>query len=224
MKKCEHCNVTVNTQNSTCPLCFQELTNIENSKDGNDMFKTREVKKDLKHKSLLYKIFIFISIIATTVCVLTNLMTQILPLWSLIVIIGIVYCWVLIRHTILSERSIFEKLFLQVGVILALLFACEWVSNGSKWMVDYVAPSISIAVILVLFILSQALKYHKGLLAFFIMTCLLTLISGFILIFKASTFNLLNIIAVVIGAISILGMIIFNWNVLKTEFSKKFHV
>ena len=162
MKKCEHCGVEVNTENTNCPLCFLELNEIENSKKSTDIFKPRVAENNKKNKSVLYKIFLFISIIAITVCVVTNLMTQIFPLWSLVVTIGIIYCWVLIYHTILSERSIFEKLFLQIGVIVGLLFTCEWISDGAKWMVDYVIPSISMAVILVLFILSQALKYHRG--------------------------------------------------------------
>lgn len=224
MKKCEHCGVEVNTENTNCPLCFLELNEIENSKKSTDIFKPRLAENNKKNKSVLYKIFLFISIIAITVCVVTNLMTQIFPLWSLVVTIGIIYCWVLIYHTILSERSIFEKLFLQIGVIVGLLFTCEWISDGAKWMVDYVIPSISMAVILVLFILSQALKYHRGVLAFFIMTIILTIISACLLIFKVTTFNLLNIITIILGSVAILGMLLFSGNVLKTEFSKKFHV
>ena len=59
----------------------------------------------------LLVIFLFISIVSSAVCLTVNLMTSFLPFWSLIVIIGIVYCWVLIVHTILSRRSIFEKIF-----------------------------------------------------------------------------------------------------------------
>ncbi len=223
MKRCEHCNVDVNTNHGTCPLCFGTLTEV-NNKPGLDPFKEKEDVVENKSKQILFKLFLYLSIIAVGVCVIINLMTEPLPLWSLIVAIGVLYCWVLIYHTIISKRSIFEKLFLQIGIIVGLLFVCEWVSGGEKWMVDYAMPSISMAVMLVLFVLAQTLKYHKGLLAFFIMTFILTLISGILLLCKVPTFNLLNIITICAGVTALVGMIMFKGSILKKEFSKKFHV
>ncbi|HBP43811.1 MAG TPA: hypothetical protein DD621_04000 [Clostridiales bacterium] len=223
MKRCEHCNVDVATTHDTCPLCFRELVDI-GGRETPDLFKEKQPKPVIKHRVLLIKIFLFLSIIAAVACLTVNLMVKPIPMWSLVVIVSILYCWVLICHTILSERSIFEKLLLQIGVVVGLLFLCEWVAAGGKWMVDYVIPAISMSAILVLFILSQALKYHKGVLSFFIMTIILVLLSGALLLFKATSFKLLNIIVLLEGALSLLGMILFSGGVLKTEFSKKFHV
>ena len=223
MKRCEHCNVDVATTHDTCPLCFRELVDI-GGRETPDLFKEKQPKPVIKHRVLLIKIFLFLSIIAAASCLTVNLMVKPIPMWSLVVIVSILYCWVLICHTILSERSIFEKLLLQIGVVVGLLFLCEWVAAGGKWMVDYVIPAISMSAILVLFILSQALKYHKGVLSFFIMTIILVLLSGALLLFKATSFKLLNIIVLLEGALSLLGMILFSGGVLKTEFSKKFHV
>ena len=153
MKKCENCGVTVKTNHNICPLCNRQLEVVDNKKiQGADPFTPYEKLITDKSSEILYKIFLFISIIASAVCLTINLMTSFLPFWSLIVIIAIIYCWVLVVHTILSRRSVFEKIFLQVGVIVALLFVCEWVSSSDKWMVNYVIPSMSMLVILVLFI------------------------------------------------------------------------
>lgn len=223
MKKCTNCNVTVNTEYNTCPLCFKELTEAEG--EINEIFKHREnIETKKPKKPLLFKIFLFLSVITTIVCLVTNLMVAPFPLWSLVVIISIIYIWILIAHTIVSKRSIFEKLLLQIGTVIGLLFACEWISNGKNWMVDYVIPSISIAIIVVLFILSLSLKNHKGLLAFFIMNVVLTLLSGILLICKVPTFNLINLITVIIGGVSILGSLLFSGHALKIELSKKFHI
>lgn len=225
MKKCENCGVTVKTHHNICPLCNRQLEVVDNKKiQGADPFTPYEKLITDKSSEILYKIFLFISIIASAVCLTINLMTSFLPFWSLIVIIAIIYCWVLVVHTILSRRSIFEKIFLQVGVIVALLFVCEWVSSSDKWMVNYVIPSMSMLVILVLFILSQSLKYHKGLLAFFIITCILTALSGILLLCDVPDFALLNVITVLSGGSGIVGMLLFSGSALKTEFSKKFHV
>ena len=41
MKRCEQCNVDVNTNHNTCPLCFGTLTEV-NKKPGTDPFKQNE--------------------------------------------------------------------------------------------------------------------------------------------------------------------------------------
>ena len=223
MKKCSKCNVTVNTNYKTCPLCYNELT--ETKGEVNELFKQRELEpKKPSVKKVLKKLFLFLSIIAIIVCVTINLMVKVFPLWSLLVVLGILYVWILIVHTIISKRNIFEKLFLQIGTIIGLLFACQWISDGRQWMVDYVIPCISMAVMLVLFILCLRLKNHQGLVSFFIMNIILTLLSGILLICKVPDFSLLNIITCIIGCVSFLGVILFSGSALKTEFGKKFHV
>lgn len=223
MKKCEHCKVNVNTEYSTCPLCFRELTETE-GRPSKDLFKPKVENVKNEHKEILIKIFLFLSIIVTVACLLTNLLTRVYLLWSLLVIIAVFYCWVLVGHTILSKRSILEKLILQIGTIIGLLFVCEWVSGESKWMVDYVIPSISILISVILFILAQALKNHKGVMSFFLMICLLIIITGVILIFKLAEYKLLNVIAVATEAICLIGIILFSGKALRLELSKKFYV
>ena len=187
MKKCSKCNVTVNTNYKTCPLCYNELT--ETKGEVNELFKQRELEpKKPSVKKVLKKLFLFLSIIAIIVCVTINLMVKVFPLWSLLVVLGILYVWILIVHTIISKRNIFEKLFLQIGTIIGLLFACQWISDGRQWMVDYVIPSISMAVMLVLFILCLSLKNHQGLVSFFIMNIILTQLKGILLICKVPEF------------------------------------
>lgn len=223
MKKCEQCKVNVNTEHNTCPLCFGELVETE-GRPSKDLFKPKVEKVVNKHKEILVKIFLFLSIIAVVASLLVNLLTKPLPLWSLLVVLAIFYCWVLIGHTILSSRSILEKLILQIGTIIGLLFVCEWVSGESKWMVDYVIPSIAILISVILFILAQALKGHKGVMSFFIMICMFVIITGLILILNLSTFKLLNIIAIATEGVCLIGIILFSGKALKTELSKKFYV
>ncbi len=223
MKKCSKCNVTVNTNYKTCPLCFNELS--ETQGEVNEMFKSRELEpKKNNVKKLLTKIFLFISLVAIIVCLTVNLMVKPLPLWSLLVALGIVYVWILVLHTIISKRNIFEKIVLQIGTLIGLLFVCEWVSGGKQWMVDYVIPSISMAVMLVLFILCLSLKNHQGLVSFFIINIILTLISGILLLCKVPHFALLNIITCILGSVTIVGVVLFSGSALKNELSKKFHV
>lgn len=223
MKRCERCNVNVNTEFDTCPLCFRELTDVEGKK-SRDLYKQKVDKPKNKHRELMIKIFLFLSLIATVACLLVNLLTKVLPLWSLLVVQVIIYCWILVCHTILSDRGILGKILLQVISIFGLLWTCEWIAEGGKWMIDYVCPSIAIVISVVMFILAQTIKNHKGVLSFFIMTIILILLTGSFLLFGATTFNLLNIIALSTEGICLVGIILFSGKALKIELSKKFHV
>ena len=223
MKRCSHCNVDVNTHLKTCPLCYNEL--VDDGNEVQEIFKPREFENNKKDaKKIVGKLFLFLSIITIIVCVTINLMVKTIPLWSLLVTLGIIYVWVLVAHTIISKRSIFEKLVLQIGTLTGLLFACEWVANGKPWMVDYVFPSISIAIIVVLFVLELSLKNHQGLASFFIMNFILTVVSGILLLCKVPKFTLLNVVTVIIGSVAFIGVILFSGSALKTEMSKKFHI
>lgn len=223
MKKCSKCNVTVNTNYKTCPLCYNELTDAEGEVNELFVHREQEVKKP-SVKKILTKLFLFISIIAIIVCVTINLMVKVFPLWSLLVVLGIIYVWILVLHTIISKRNLFEKMVLQIGTLIGLLFACQWISGGRQWMVDYVIPCISMAIMLVLFILCLSLKNHQGLVSFFIMNIILTVLSGILLLCHVPQFALLNIITCILGGVTILGVVLFSGSALKTEFSKKFHV
>lgn len=223
MKKCESCNVTVNTKHNTCPLCFRELIDI-GGKNSIDLFKQKVDKPKNKHREILVKIFAFLSLIAVVTCLIVNLFTQVYPLWSLIVVQVIVYSWILITHTILSNRGILEKILLQVISVFGLLWTCEWIAEGGKWVIDFVCPSMFVIISLVMFILAQALKNHKGVLSFFIMNIILILVTGSFLLFGVATFKLLNVIALATESICLVGIMLFTGKPLKIELSKKFHV
>ncbi len=223
MKKCLQCKVVVNTNNLTCPLCHTDLYDIDG--EAEEMFKPRPaVKNEFKVKRFLSKLFLFLSVVAVVVCGTINLLTSTFPLWSLVVAVGIVYVWVLVAHTIFSRRGIFEKLFLQTGVIIGLLFACEWVANDQLWMIDYVIPSITMLVAIVSFVVSILIINKRCVLAFLVLDFILTLTCAMLLICNVTTFNLINIFAVIVGVVFMLGIVLFCGNAIKGELSKKVHI
>ena len=60
MKKCKHCNMNVNTERLTCPLCFNSLIVMENNDDFK-LYPHRPKPKTVKN--MFYKIVNFISVV-----------------------------------------------------------------------------------------------------------------------------------------------------------------
>ena len=88
MKKCKVCNLDYNTERYTCPFCknLLEETN-EKSKVETIHQEYPKFKDKIYKKSVIHKIFTFLSIITIIIVVVTNLYEYnkgIKSLWSII--------------------------------------------------------------------------------------------------------------------------------------------
>ncbi len=224
MKHCKLCDVDVKTNKNYCPLCFNAL------EGGNESVETLylpNTKKEthLKKHYLVNQILLFLTIIANCICVFINIVTSKNVLWSLIVLASSLYLWVLIRHTIMSNRSAFEKAFFQIVGLILILVSSHIVSGGGDWLINYVIPSITIFATIVLSMIIMCNKKRKNFLTgFLILFALMLLMSVIFIVFKFDTFKILNEINILVTALAILGIIIFGHKTLKNEFSKKLHI
>ena len=169
MKRCENCKVTVNTNKKYCPLCYNS---IDGENCNNLVYKTKDMAtKNKKSGYIAQKILLFISLCAIIVCTTINFLTQTTFFWSLIVTSSILYVWILVRHTIISRRNIFEKILFQVLGILLILFLTNKISGSGEWFWFYVTPSVSILTTITILILWISCR-SDHLCSFFVLTIL----------------------------------------------------
>ena len=144
MKKCNECNIDVNSIRKTCPLCGQLLK--ADKEKSIDYHLYPQYLHTEKKANLVLRIFLFISLVVILVSMLINLLTynDSKSLWSLYVILGVWYGWVLLRYTILSRLNIAGRLLLQMISISLIVIGVEKVSKGSGWALEYVIPFICI--------------------------------------------------------------------------------
>ena len=114
MKRCNSCNINYDTDRKSCPFCRDILEEISEPK-----FQSYPKYKETKTKmKLVEKIFIFLSIVTVIICALSNFYDYKAGntyLWSVVVFIGIVLLWALIRGIIISNRYFAER-FLFVNI------------------------------------------------------------------------------------------------------------
>ena len=224
MKKCEKCNININTNKKQCPVCYNELDGEYDSSNPQNFNLDRYSDNTPKKNFLLMQIFIYLTIVVMTTCLFINFLTNKEVLWSAIVIVGLLYVWILIRHTILSNRGNFEKILFQLAGIFALVLATNRISGG-EWFWNFFAPSASIITITVLlFIILINKKRSDFVVSFFFMTLLLILMSIVLLVFSLDTFKLLNWINIIYSGFFILGIFIFGFRSLKRGLQKNWHV
>ena len=136
MKYCKNCKINVDADRNYCPLCFRELKTINEESVGEYPFMERRKNEHVTQSThLLLKIFLFLSVSIISVCTLVNLLINPETLWCLLVGFSLIYVWILVAHTILSRRGVFEKIFMQLVGVMLILWACEILSlNKEHWL------------------------------------------------------------------------------------------
>lgn len=226
MKYCSRCKINVDGKQTHCPLCFRELSEITNgeSERKTPIFIERTKNENFtSNTSFLTKFFVFTSICIVTVCALLNAMLTPEIHWAVLVFACVVYLWVLIAHTIISRRSVFEKFLFEILALLFILVASEDVSQDKFWVQSYVFPSIAMGAELVVLMITFIRKDKSWILSFASISILL-LISNVLNLIYLDKYYILSIISIIFSSLSILGYFIFGFNQIKQEFSKKFHL
>ncbi len=224
MKYCKYCKIKVDTANDFCPICFNHIEEIDNKYDQLYSQRLKNETSD-KLRFFLSKLFLFLSICAITVCFFVNYMVNPQTQWFWIVCFGILYVWVLVAHTIMSRRSFFAKVMLQVVSVIVLLYFTEKVSPDHEWLLQYVYPAISYVVVVVLLMLLGIDRNRaNNIFGFSVIIALLGTGSLVMLLLHALSYTLLNFINCILCSLTLLGLLIFGYGAIKQDLSKKLHL
>ncbi len=223
MKKCKYCNIMVDTDKSFCPLCYNRLDSVNDNSDV--LYSMRnEDETTIKTSKFLLKLFIYLSIFSMACCIVINYLTTPNIWWSPLVIVGELYIWILIKHTILSKKSLFRKIVLQIISILLILYSAEKLSL-SHWLLPYAFPSSSLAILLIMTLISLISKKRgEYVFGFLIISLILGLASFIILLLDLFEFKILHIINLSACMLFLLALLLFGFNSMKAELAKKWHI
>ena len=225
MKTCRKCHVSLNTSRTTCPLCHTYL----DDNGVKDFYQEYPPYKKILNKNILtIKILLFITIIAVVASVLINVLTvnkEHASYWSVIVIGGIIFLWVLIGVTIISKRNAVFKIILQSLTVALLFYTIEINSSlESGWSLKYIMPFIISGVIMTSGVLCLAIPKKAASYSIYILV--LSIIG--IVIFVV---NLLkefeplwpSITCLAVSGVTILGLFFFGGKPLLEEIKKKMY-
>ena len=225
MKYCKRCKIKTSDEQTSCPLCYNELESI-NEERLTSFYPKRKQDEKLKHSEyFLVKLFTVISFCIVAIAGFINFLTYTGSVWSLLIAACVIYLWILIAHTIISKSSVFEKVMYQIIGLTAVLTSTEVISGGGDWLINFVVPSLSITLTIVLVMITFCSSKRKNYtLSFFLIYLLLILVPIITLAFKMLRFKLLMQINLLLLILVIVGTLILGFKTLKSEISKKFHL
>lgn len=221
MKNCVKCHVQVKTTRKTCPLCGQILETITDD----DLNIYPHYHSDEKHLNILLRILLFISILSILVTVLINFLTYSGSLWSVYVILGILYGWILLRLTIMSRTNIAGRLLIQMITTSLVTYGIERVSGDDDWALEYVVPFICIVTMIsiVMILLIKKMKFNDYL-SYLLLSVVISWVPMILYWTRVVKVLWPSITAAAVAVAIVLGMIIFADTATKDELKKRFHI
>ncbi len=221
MNYCEKCRVHVEGNRKACPLCQNSLTDY----DGNEQESFPYIPNVFHGNGLFFRILMLISVVGAVVCVLVNLMVPQSGWWSAFVLLGLVCLWVSIAVAVKKRRNVAKNLLYQVVVVSVLCLLWDWLTGWHGWSLDYVIPITCAAALLVLFVVTKAMKrYMEDHIVYLLLGALFGIVPVIFLLTGLVQIILPSLICVAVSVIFMAVLILFEYDSLKKELRRRLHL
>lgn len=126
---CKHCKVKIGCKAEVCPLCHEPITVDETMQQ---VFPTPNVKRRLHTKFSL--IYVILSTFVTLICIWANILTNPNFMWSMMVMVCLIYVYYLVRFTFISQGHFNARIFGQAIVLTVVFFSVRHFIGGNSWI------------------------------------------------------------------------------------------
>ncbi len=221
MRRCEVCGVSVRSAGGTCPLCHVPLP--EGEPDAPDYPARASSALKRREQSLGRRIVRFVFICAALVCGLINLLTGGVA-WSLIVVVSSAV-FIIIERVTFRFRSIGARVLLPAIASIFYLIALDAVLGYRGWSLDYLAPLILLATMVIMSSLVLARQLHsRDFLMFLLALAGFTLIPLILLWTGVIRVGWPSLLAGFTAALLLATLFSFGDRTMRSELRRKFHL
>lgn len=224
MKKCDKCNITIETKQPYCPLCHQVLSG-ETDPDFKEVY-PEYVTLRRQVLPITKKILLFLTILSIIILAIINIADFNGRYWSLIPIGSIVYFWFLVRVGVFSKRNIAFRLGLLTVLLILLLIAIDYsnIEANNGWSINYLMPillsSCNLAISVIIWVRRLNYRDYFFYLLIVIIFSLVPLILG---LFKVVEVLWPSLTSFAIALFILLFIVLFFPKSIKEEIKKRFH-
>lgn len=158
--RCKFCNVEVDCETRICPLCHEKLVPDETQEKLSPAFpqRTAKSKRPLRTHFTPTNIYLALSCILFVVAIAVNFGMQQPTKWCWIVGAVLMYGFLTMRNTVMSNHSAWIKAFWQIVMICLILWLAQVVFDDimtdTNWLLDLALPVIIMVSVLTLGIIS----------------------------------------------------------------------
>lgn len=223
--RCLHCDVVIRGDKLRCPLCGNSLpgtSDVLQLDHPEDVFPYIEAE----FKShLAMRILVFISIVTVIVSFAISRFFVSNFNWPLLILLGIGSMWLIASNVLRKRRSIAKVLTWQVTILSILALVWDRVIGWQGWSLDFAIPIICTAATAAMFVIAQVKHLEaKEYVVYLSLTALFGLFPLLFLLFGWVAIVFPSIISVVINLIMLVAILIFQWEAIRSELTKRLHI
>ena len=220
MSRCRTCNVEILDESELCPLCHSVL---EQTAEMENMYPDAR----LKTQKLLFasRMYLFCALVLEFVLILIDFNSETQVHWSILVGLGLLYLYTVLRYAIIGKSGYRAKTIVLVLLAVLLLVAVDFVTGYRGWSVDYVASGgilLLDVVILVLMIYNH--RSWQSYMMWQVTTVLLSLIPVVLYLTGLEKNFTMAVLPLVISAFIFLGTLMLGGRRATQELYRRFHI
>ncbi len=219
MRRCEHCDVTVEGEGALCPLCHGPLR----GEASPDVFPVVPLVSRRYH--LLIRLAVFLSVVVAVVCLLINRVTFHGEWWSLLVLGAIGSLWVSLVMAVRKRTNLPKGILWQVVLLSLLSLAWDWGTGWHRWSINYVIPLVCMLAMLAIALLSRVIRKRlEEVLVYLLIDGALGIAPLVFLLAGWVSVELPSLLCVAVSVLFFVAIILFWGDVLRGELSRRFHI
>ncbi len=221
MQHCPYCRVTIAGDKICCPLCGGRLSG--KAEPETEVFPALERPRFTK--SFTLRLLAFLTVIASAISVLVNIALSTRIWWSLFVVAGAVCFWCAVAVGIAYRRDITQNIGWQIVLISVLSVLWDFGTGWRGWSLDFVLPCVCTGGLLTMLLVSVLLKIPVRTFAGpYLAGCCLGLTPLIFIALDKISFVLPSLICAGVSIILVALLAIFEWQTVKAEFMRRFHL
>jgi hypothetical protein len=219
MRICNQCGVSINSEETSCPLCGQDTSAID----------TKAIKAypEVSYKIIkdfLYRLFAFLSIAIGGISVFLNLYTSPKTPWSLIVIVSLLYLWGIYFYNIKRYKNRGQSLLMQTIGICMMVFTIDLSTGFSKWSTSFVLPFVILSASIMgsILVLTKPFKIYEYL-VYEVALIILGVIPFILFLFELTTVSWPSIACLIGSILVLLSIFLFSDRDAIQEVKRRLH-
>ncbi|MDR0914456.1 MAG: DUF6320 domain-containing protein [Oscillospiraceae bacterium] len=223
MEECKKCRVKIEEGRNRCPLCFSEVYTLSKAAPSYpDYSAAYEESKRFTIKKLL----VFLSIVAGSICLMVNLLTLGggVFLWSIMVIVGLLFCWGVYKSVHQKHINIAGKIIKVHALIAVLVLTIDLCTGFARWSANYILPFLTIATVLCTTLMAAKNKAHyQEYLGHLLVALIISVCPLLLFVCTLSTLLWPSLAALLYSLLTVVGLYIFSDRAFKLEMKKRLH-
>ena len=212
MKKCNNCQININTNYEYCPFCQDKL-------EGESFSYYPKYKKRTSPK--VFKIIVYISILIAIITGFIDFQMHSCLTWSIYCILALISNIIINYYIFNSEKDIRNSL-VGYGLVLILIAIIWYYITELKFITNYIIPILCISIMIYT---SFVTFFTKAKPLTYLSINILVVIEPILLVLRHyTTNNILCYLSILIFVIIIIRLYFFHHDELKEELIKIFRI